>query len=346
MEKRGKWFSLILFSSVIFMLTSMSSTLAHADTFTFGFDHHPILINESSGITYYDSNTVGDGVIRTIQVQITAPCYTDSILTELSEDVTDDGYYYSPKITFITATNCPGISPPSGVLSSDFNLEVTAGQIIDIVTTDPPLITDYVDIVTTSGSLQWSPKRTNNNYVVCGNDADNDGICNGWEDPQTGLTISYPSGGPKLNYPCNPECPSKTIPDIYLELDWMQGHPPSDLAIQDIKDAFAQNGVTLHVYKSEEIPHQDELAFGGANHPRLFGFDQVKAYYFGDPDERNDPSWDSNGWKKKKQIFHYGIYAHSQKGSPTSSGAAELNGNDWMITFGGWPGNIPARLYE
>ncbi len=108
--------------SVMSLLVPISAPMVNAESYSFGFDSHPIVINESSGITYYDSTTVGDGIIRTIQVQMTAPCYSGSFLIELSEDVRDDGYYYSPKISFVRSSNCNGITPPGGLLSSDFDV--------------------------------------------------------------------------------------------------------------------------------------------------------------------------------------------------------------------------------
>ena len=158
-------------------------------------------------------------------------------------------------------------------------------------------------------------------------DSDLDRLCNEWEQEVDGLVIT----GSLLEVPCGPGtsdsvCPSPTVPDIYLELDWMIGHEPDDGAIAQVKQAFANRGKNLHVIKDEEIFHEDSTSFPTR-------FDQLKLEFFGTAEERARPDA-ADVLELKRNAFHYGLFVHEKEGDPFSSGEAESPGNDLMISLG------------
>lgn len=77
-------------------------------------------------------------------------------------------------------------------------------------------------------------------------------------------------------------------------------------------------GVKLILDVKNAIPFQESLNF---THTDPLTFDSVKAAFF-------DPN--------RARYFHYGIFANTLDGS-TVSGAAEIFGQDFMVTLGRWP---------
>ena len=207
-------------------------------------------------------------------------------------------------------------------------------------------------------------RRTNTSMANCSNyggDSDGDAICDNWEpatigNPNVNMVITFPTGNPNYVYVCGPGttdtiCPRKDHKDIFVEVDYMEGHLPDSDAIQDVKNAFdtspvtnpdGQTGIKLHVQVDEQMMiHSDSTPFpGSSSNP---GFDQQKAYHFGTVTERGQSNWGTNGWKQKQQVFHYALFVHSQYTNPSSSGIAEVFGNDFMITLGSFTGGVGSR---
>jgi hypothetical protein len=101
-------------------------------------------------------------------------------------------------------------------------------------------------------------------------------------------------------------------PDIFVYVDWLEGqelgifhsHEPNDGSIDLVVEAFARQGINLHVIFGQPILEADEV-FG--NNPRELGFSTGECNYswqeFQVIKERNLPrSW----WP----IFHYVIFGH------------------------------------
>src|SRR5207302_10092230 len=99
----------------------------------------------------------------------------------------------------------------------------------------------------------------------------------------------------------------------------------------------------LHVLRSDEIPHSDKTALtpctpapdvGDAN------FDARKAQFFGTQAERNAAALATPNFgplNAKSFAYRYGLFVHNQSGAlNTSSGCAELGGNDFMVSLGSW----------
>lgn len=126
-----------------------------------------------------------------------------------------------------------------------------------------------------------------------------------------------------------PDC-NRFQKDVYVEVDWMVGYQPSFYAINEVVDVFANNGINLHVFLSNSIPHSEYITFdlepGDLN---TVDFDEIKSNNF-----------DSN----RKPAFHYCIFADKLKDSPKSSGQAEVLGNDFMVTLGDYHYYIPNQI--
>ena len=328
----------VLFLSIIFTLVPYASAVNE----TLEFNQNPHVIEHSGFIIYTNSSLANNNVTDAITVSLTSYSDPVGISVELEEDENDDGILQSNYIKFST-------SPSAGEL-------LTA--VDDLVQVSYDTLSDSATVVAASGkTISWDTANTDNNWTDCisyGGDTDGDGACNNWENQTLhssnslplGLYINHPNGADSYYYPCNPSCPDPEYKDIFIEIDYMEGHRPNAKAIQDIIDAFRNSpvdnpngtdGINLHIQidDGDVIGHKDSIAYAGANHPRFWGFNQIKAVIFGTADERtNHSEWDANGWKQKKQVFKYSMFVHHRKGNPSASGVAELRGNDMMITMG------------
>jgi len=213
------------------------------------------------------------------------------------------------------------------------------------------------------GNQQFRVSEINNDPVDCGlDDSDEDGVCDSWENNSSKLTIDYPTSTMNYNFTCNsPPCSGVDKRDIYIEIDYMQGHRPNEDALQAIIKAFddapftGNDEIRVHIQIDDDdtvnIPHSTQTHWPGYNKPFFWfpdkrGFDQIKANYFGTPSERERPDWfDSDGtpgpgWHQKQQAFHYVLFVHDNKDNPGSSGSAEVFGDDIMISLGTFDGQI------
>jgi len=137
-------------------------------------------------------------------------------------------------------------------------------------------------------------------------------------------------------------CASKTIPDIFVEADYMQFHQPNLDAVQDVVSAFtaAPTPIRLHVQLGDQITHTPNIALTPCTGPAGtldVDFDTLKATWFGTAADRADP----NRLKARHWVYHFGIWAHNQAPIPpaatnTSSGCGEVPGNDFIVTMGSW----------
>jgi hypothetical protein len=238
-------------------------------------------------------------------------------------------------------------------------------------------IQTYVD--TTISITDCGPNGVNQ-----GGDTDGDGICDNWEDGThgNGLHIRFSQNGINYSYDlsCNPstpgDCPSATHKDVYMELDWMQGHAPSSTAINDVVTAYNNapvqnndgvNGVHLHIQYGENPSSSDgntgvhvtllkvKTALWNTNASPNYGFWVLKENKFGTVVERttSDPNHNtycvtnngaSESWHDcgtaKRQVFHYAVFIHQQYESSTSSGWAEIDGNDFVVSLGSFAGGV------
>jgi hypothetical protein len=170
------------------------------------------------------------------------------------------------------------------------------------------------------------------------------------------------------------ECADKLNRDVFVEIDYMQHHQPRGDAVSDVIAAFGMapafradsgkcdgagctSGVRLHVQVDEQIPHVTNTALFPCTGPFAAGhvdFDAIKkgtAFQppagpvggFGTLTERASSSL----LNAKRLSFHYGLFVHNQSPTPpstsnSSSGCAELFGNDFMVAMGSWTPPSPA----
>lgn len=165
-------------------------------------------------------------------------------------------------------------------------------------------------------------------------DNDGDGLCDNWE--TTGIDsdgdgqIDFNLPGANIN-----------IPDIYVEIDWMESHRPNLDAINDVIASFARRGVNLHIQVDEEaVSHNNNLSFQPCTDPGGSGtpdFDNVKSGHFGTAGERAS----ANSIKilnAKRFAYHYALFVHGLLGLGSTSGCAEIQGNDLVVSLGGCTG--------
>ena len=107
-------------------------------------------------------------------------------------------------------------------------------------------------------------------------------------------------------------------------------------------------GIRLHVQVDEQIPHEDKTALFPCTGPKGANdadFDTTKTARFG---TRCRPQLRRHAVLNAKRLaFHYGLFVHDQSPTPpattnSSSGCAELFGNDFMVAMGSWTPPNPA----
>jgi hypothetical protein len=181
-------------------------------------------------------------------------------------------------------------------------------------------------------------------------DFDGDGICD--------LTLCVNSGDGKGTVCANPY-----RKDVFFEIDWLEGHKPNQFAINRVINKFdvapvanpvnpatgtSTSGIRLHVLIDEAlkdasgtmIPHNSGNAFANgllafepytsAAGSGVLDFDRLKQNNFGTATQRGNPK----ALNAKRQAFRYMIFAHLLSGLGGTSGAAEVHGNDGIVTLG------------
>jgi len=189
-------------------------------------------------------------------------------------------------------------------------------------------------------------------------DADGDGL---WDDWETDGTDTDGDGVPDFDLKSfDTDVARQASPrhkDIFVVYDYMgcsnnapkcaggHTHEPLAGALQDVIDAFSKApvdnpdetaGINIHFVRGKEVPHTDFLGLSSCNGASIKAgtskdFDDYKKTY-------------SDG--KLRFAFHYMILAHQQEPNNTSSGCAELPGNDFLITLGGWQGDTGTRMQQ
>ncbi|MFY9581083.1 MAG: hypothetical protein WAQ33_17360, partial [Gaiellaceae bacterium] len=158
------------------------------------------------------------------------------------------------------------------------------------------------------------------------------------------------------------DCAQPGRPDLFLEIDYMNFHQPAtgagsavDNVIQMFKNAPNSNnryplgyaGIALHVQVDELISvngvnHFNNVAFppctapAAANDSTTVDFDAVKRTFFGTAAERTSLGTKPNALNAKGLVFRYALVAHNLLGLGTTSGCAEILGNDLIVSLGSW----------
>jgi uncharacterized repeat protein (TIGR01451 family) len=181
-------------------------------------------------------------------------------------------------------------------------------------------------------------------------DSDGDGLWDDWE--RFGIDTNG-DGSIDLDLPALGANPLRK--DLFLEIDWMDcaiaggdctagdthNHRPDPAAVTAVIQSFAganvsnpdgSTGITLHVDVNNAMAHQQFLrlptpnCLGGTQGEE---FDAVKAdaANFGTDNPR-------------RFAYRYGLFSHLQTSTSTSSGCGELGGNDFVVSMGGFPGQV------
>ena len=179
------------------------------------------------------------------------------------------------------------------------------------------------------------------NDITCNTDADNDGIPD----------CSEVSGSTFAGLPLYDWGARTGQRDIFIEVDYMdatdggaqsadEGIIPHKDALQMVVDAFAAQSIAIHfdvgnlhdnasgldpadfdLGGGEEVPYFDGVSFDPADaRANLYDYKRDYMEY------------------ARIQIFHYLLFANSQNldGSGGSSGLAEINANDLIVSVGNW----------
>jgi hypothetical protein len=140
--------------------------------------------------------------------------------------------------------------------------------------------------------------------------------------------------------------------DFYIEIDYMgnsgtHDHNPDAGAIADVVNAFANapvtnpdavDGITMHIQVDEAIPHQNVISIWD-------DYNTIKKDRFGTSAQRSDPNKD-NILAAKKLAYRYSLFIHQYAwggAATTSSGIAELPGNDFVVSLGAFTNSRGTR---
>lgn len=159
-------------------------------------------------------------------------------------------------------------------------------------------------------------------------DSDGDGLPDLWEARR--LVDSNRDGITDLYLTDTDPCHK----DLYVEVDYMSLHKPTDQAIQDVILAFARapvpnpdgkRGVNLHIQIDEEIPHEDLVPFG-------WGLNQIRDSFFGTAAQRASVNA-QNILTTKAEVYRYGLFLH------------QIDWNGFMFCAGGMTDHAPDRTF-
>ena len=318
------------------------------------FDQSIFAMEHSGFLTIIDPSVSDNSIEATISSDVDD---IDITLTRLNPNNPFTSY-------FIKFTSTPNNSESSP------ELDVIHGSVIDVKYNGVSYI--VASIVNDSNELdkeKYNYKKENpflianpcpETYVdngvslELGGDNDKDGICDAWE--QDNFIVNYPSTSSyklcdvNADYDSDPlggsVCPL-TKKDIYVEIDYIEGHAPNMDALQQVVTAFenapstfeAPDGFQLHVIVDEQIlPHIDEIKFESTDTDP--GFNQIKAQTFGSKFERDDNNWIESNELAKAQVFYYYLWIHDRYEDIGSSGYSELGGNDGIISLGSFDGHV------
>lgn len=188
----------------------------------------------------------------------------------------------------------------------------------------------------TNASKDWQhshfPTAAWHNDVTCQLDDDQDGIPD----------CSEVAGSTYAGLPLYDWGAAVGQKDIFVEIDHMKsndlGVVPQLEAVEKLIKTFNQAGFALHVDAGNLFDHGDARSIynlGGGSQVRF-----AKTIHFSDsPTRKSIYQYKHQHFAmQRSNMFHYLLFANSQNddGNAGSSGYAEINGDDALITLGGW----------
>jgi hypothetical protein len=211
----------------------------------------------------------------------------------------------------------------------------------------------------TSGPPVFAPAACPATYPTDGGltrDTDGDGLPDCWEDATFWADqkpgIDFDGDGVRDFILCADAgipatCADPLQKDIFVELDYMEFHRPDALNVDAVVQAFEiapgpnPGPIRLHVQIGDQLPHTNNLALEPLTGPPLAGhanFETLKATWFGTQTERTllPLAQRQKTLAAKGFAFHYGQAVHNLTGLGTTSGGAEIGGNDFVLALGSW----------
>ena len=296
-----------------------------------------IMINHSDYVTLLNLGADTRVIIRNNDEPL-----SPVLVIDLTED--DLGVYRS----FVTFSDSLSTNNATRTLNVSENNEV---QVNFFDGTRPDTATIIINPDPTI--QQYGDRTVNTDKVNCddpgfGGDMDKDGLCAVWEQDYKIVISNWDLDGDSTTayeYECQGGMDSKDCTDeyrdIFVEIDYMQGHRPNTESLEQIRTSFLNApayvnypadiknpGIYFHYQiddvDSHYINHDDDTFFPGLDNPALNqqGFDQLKTNFFGHAIERGDPLntyWDDEGMIHKKQIFRYALFIHETSGKDISA---------------------------
>lgn len=359
-----------IFFLILFVIFSAPLLIpdAFSQTPTIELSQNPVPINHDLFVTVIDRSVVtyseiplnADCPAITVTINFEVVLGTDNgskILTQIAErNVQDpqtqicDGKFFG-HITVITGTETADDMIQINHPLDKIKIRYGSDWVETKVTFD-----DFA--VPTGDRFEFNPTDDNIpclNESLGNHDMDNDGICDEWENISTDSITIIDTDNPssQLDIDCvHPDGCDSERPDIFLEIDWMEGHKPDPDAIDLVVNAFSNAGYRLHVYVDPKpaIGHDPDIPYPGyqlANTPtqsydHLRGYSQIKGTEFGLPSEKEgDPDlWYDELARLKYQVFHYALFVHERQYATNSTGIAEVHGNDIMVSLGQSSGEV------
>lgn len=228
----------------------------------------------------------------------------------------------------------------------------TNGQMLDLNTLIGPSGEWTMEIpyaINNRGQIAGLGHRTGENpsgLLLTPNDADGDGLLDVWESQGGGIDFDSDGTVDLDLYALGARSNHK---DLFLEIDAMDDRAPSAAAINAVVAAFnaapvanpdGLPGIKLRVQFDEtDIPRVPWNAMididGDTVGDWPAAFDATKAARFGTAAQRAHAN-SANILGAKRWAYRYCIFADTYAGT-AFSGIAELPGNDFVVTLGGWP---------
>lgn len=228
-----------------------------------------------------------------------------------------------------------------------------------------------------SRPLNLSTDLTDQDFMRIDNDTDGDGLFDHWET----YGIDSDSDG-IVDFDLKALGADPLRKDIFVEVDYMtcllsdcdrsHTHYPTQGALEAVTAAFANApvsnpgrvpGIALHLLVDEALPETSEILFyergpgdaddfedlkGGKSNPHILK-EQCSTGatngHFGTIAERNNSNCEAI-LSARRKVFRYTIMGHFIAGKHGTTGAAELSGNDFLITLGDWDWLDAAFKYE
>lgn len=329
-----------------------SSTASTGSTVDVKFDQPSYLINHGALITVTDPNAnLKESVADTIYVSVQDSSNAQTIRIPLTETGPNTNTFDNSQNLLVLSSSSTTNSIPALQVNPQDSVTVTY------------LEKSATSTIMNTPSPGTPPDMPTESFtkILCGAspDIDQDGICDSWENSPggiSGLTIPTSDGLYQYRLACgsgqiDSTCPDPSMKDVYVQIDWMAGHVPSQSAINAIVNKFAVHNIRLHVILGEQLPfHYDTIYWSQdiVNGNFVPSFQDIKQQYFLLPSEKTCPpnltpsqctTYQQDMYNAKSQVFHYALFVHNLDVTG-QSGEGEIYGNDFAVSLGSFVNGV------